>query len=88
MLRQEFGRENLHAMLLWSGQAFAQSTVPASNDEISKETKNLIVTLPLRYQADFDEGPHQATILNPSTGKVIVPHSGRPSAGLQRICRN
>jgi hypothetical protein len=44
---------------LWSSQSLAQSASPLSNTELSKETENPVtrlMTLPLRYQADFLDG--------------------------------
>jgi len=68
------------ALLLWSGQAFAQSTVPVSNDEISKETENPVtrqITLPLRYHPDFDQGPF---------GRMTARFA--PNASFEIVCLN
>jgi hypothetical protein len=54
---------------LYCGNAAAQPKVPAAqaqltNDELSKEAENpvsLLITLPLRYEADFFDGPYYAT---------------------------
>ncbi|MGC2410328.1 MAG: hypothetical protein WA441_10135 [Methyloceanibacter sp.] len=49
---------------LWSGQSLAQSATPISNTELSKESENpvsRVITLSLRYQADFDDGAYNAT---------------------------
>jgi hypothetical protein len=51
-----------------SGNAVGQPAVPATqsavtNDDLSKESENpvsLMITLPLRYEADFDDGPYYA----------------------------
>jgi hypothetical protein len=48
--------------LLWSDEVAPQSLL--SNDEISTEIENPVtrhITLPVRYQADFDDGAYQAT---------------------------
>jgi len=44
---------------LCGGQAVAQSASPISNTELSKESENpvsRVLTLPLRYEAEFDNG--------------------------------
>jgi hypothetical protein len=49
---------------LWSGQSMAQSTPPLSDTELSKDTENPVtrqITLPLRYEADFNDGAYKAT---------------------------
>jgi len=51
---------------LWSGQAPAQSVTPESetDTELSKEIENPVtrlITLPLRYEADFLDGAYKAT---------------------------
>ena len=49
----------LIAAAFWSGQAVAQTPMPITNDDFSKETENPVtrqITLPLRYQADFIDG--------------------------------
>ena len=49
---------------LWSGQSLAQSATPLSDTELSKETDNPVtrlITLPLRYEADFNDGAYKAT---------------------------
>jgi hypothetical protein len=47
----------------WAGRSLAQSAVP-SDPEISKDIENPVTrrtTLPLRYEADFLDGPNKAT---------------------------
>ena len=42
----------------------AQSTPPLSDTELSKDTENPVtrqITLPLRYEADFNDGAYKAT---------------------------
>jgi hypothetical protein len=49
---------------LWSGQSLAQSVTALSNTELSKESENpvsRIITLPLRYGAEFNDGAYHAT---------------------------
>jgi hypothetical protein len=54
---------------LYSGKAVGQPAAPAiqihpSNNDLSKESENpvsLMITLPLRYEADFHDGPYNAT---------------------------
>ena len=49
---------------LWSNQALSRSEAPESDTQISKQIENPVtrrITLPLRYEADFLDGPYQAT---------------------------
>jgi len=49
---------------LWSNQALSQSEATETDTEISKQIENPVthrITLPLRYEADFLDGPYQAT---------------------------
>ena len=58
----------------WADVALAQSLL--SNDEISKEVENPVtrhITLPLRYQADFDDGPYHATKRTFENDQAVVP---------------
>jgi len=60
--------------VVWADQGLAQSL--PSNDEISKEVENPVtrhITLPLRYQADFDDGPYQATKSTFEIDQAVVP---------------
>jgi len=48
---------------LWSGQCVAQSATQISVTDLSKDTENPVarqITLPLRYEADFDDGAYKA----------------------------
>jgi hypothetical protein len=48
---------------LWSNHALSQSETPKSDTEISKQIEIPItrrITLPLRYEADFLDGPYKA----------------------------
>jgi len=61
---------------LWGGQSLAQSTTPISNTELSKETENpvsRVITLPLRYEAEFDNGAYEATKDTFEIDQAIVP---------------
>jgi len=47
---------------VWSGQAVAQSADVSSDAELSKDSMNSVtrhVTVPLRYQAEFQDGPYK-----------------------------
>jgi len=51
---------------LWSSQSLAESEAPANDIDtvVSKEIENPVtrrITLPLRYEADFLDGPYKAT---------------------------
>src|SRR5262244_3622684 len=62
--------------VLASGQSVAQSAAPASDTEISKEIENPVtrrITLPLRYEADFLDGPYKATKDTFSIDQAVVP---------------
>ena len=50
--------------MLWNGQALCQSAITASDTELSKEMENPVtrrITLPVRYEADFLDGPYKVT---------------------------
>jgi hypothetical protein len=64
------GRMKNHAVAVFavaallSGQALAQSAMPISNTDLSKESENpvsRITTIPLRYEAEFNDGAYDAT---------------------------
>lgn len=62
--------------LSWSGRCLAQSAPPVSDTELSKEVDNPVtrqITLPLRYEADFLDGPTQATESIFSINQAVVP---------------
>ena len=49
---------------LWSGGSLAPSAMPLSDTELSKDTENPVtrrITVPLRYEADFNDGAYKAT---------------------------
>jgi hypothetical protein len=59
-----------------SGAGLAQPAASLNNTELSKETVNpvtLLVTLPLRYEAAFDNGPYQATKDTFEVDQAVVP---------------
>jgi hypothetical protein len=61
---------------LWSGQSLAQSPTPLSDTELSKDTENPVtrrITLPLRYQADFNDGAYKATKDTFEIDQAVVP---------------
>jgi hypothetical protein len=61
---------------LWSGQSLAQSATPLSDTDLSKEAENPVtrqVTLPLRYEADFLDGPYKATKDTFEIDQAVVP---------------
>jgi hypothetical protein len=62
--------------ILWSSQSLAQSATPISNTERSKESENpvsRIITLPLRYEAEFNDGAYDATKDTFEIDQAIVP---------------
>jgi hypothetical protein len=66
---------------LCGGKAVGQSAAPAAqtqptNDELSKESDNpvsLLITLPLRYEADFFDGPYHATKHTFDLDQAVIP---------------
>jgi hypothetical protein len=64
----------LAAAALWGAQALAQT--PISDTELSKDTENPVgrrITLPLRYEADFLDGPYRATKDTFEIDQPVVP---------------
>ena len=63
--------------LLWSSTSAAQSAPPAPSDtELSKDIENPLtrqITLPLRYEADFLDGPYKATKDTFEIDQAVVP---------------
>ena len=54
----------------------AQSTPPLSDTELSKDTENPVtrqITLPLRYEADFNDGAYKATKDTFEIDQAVVP---------------
>src|SRR5580704_19151639 len=61
---------------LWSDECVAQSAAPISATELSKEAENPVtrrITLPLRYEADFLDGPYKATKDTFEIDQAVVP---------------
>ena len=61
---------------LWSSQCVAQSAAPISATDLSKDAENLVtrrITLPLRYEADFLDGPYKATKDTFEIDQAVVP---------------
>jgi hypothetical protein len=61
---------------LWSGQCMAQSATAISVTDLSKDTENPVarqITLPLRYEADFDDGAYNATKDTFEIDQAVVP---------------
>ena len=66
----------LIAAAFWSGQAVAQTPMPITNDDFSKETENPVtrqITLPMRYQADFLDGADKLTKSTFELDQAVVP---------------
>jgi hypothetical protein len=66
----------LIASVFWSGQAVAQTLMPITNDDFSKEAENPVtrqITLPLRYQADFLDGADMLTKSTFEVDQAVVP---------------
>jgi hypothetical protein len=61
---------------LWFGAALAQPGPMMNDNELSKEAQNPVtrtVTLPLRYEAGFDNGPYLATKDTFSIDQAVIP---------------
>ena len=61
---------------LWIGQALAQAPVPINNTDLSKDVENPVsrqITLPLRYEADFQDGAYDATKDTFEIDQAVVP---------------
>jgi len=66
----------IFSAVLCGGQAVAQSASPISNTELSKESENpvsRVITLPLRYEAEFDNGAYKATKDTLEIDQALVP---------------
>jgi len=64
------------AAILWGGQSLAQTTMPTSDTEVSKETENPVtrqITLPLRYEADLNDGFYKDTKSTFEIDNAIMP---------------
>jgi len=61
---------------LWSGQSLAQTPAPISDTELSKDVENPVtrqITLPLRYEGDFQDGAYDATKDTFEIDQAVVP---------------
>jgi hypothetical protein len=61
---------------LWGGPALAQSAPPESETGLSKDVENPVtqqIVVPLRYEADFLDGPTKATEDTFSLDQAVVP---------------
>ena len=61
---------------LWSSQSLAQSAASISATDLSKDAENPVtrrITLPLRYEADFLDGPYKATKDTFEIDQAVVP---------------
>jgi hypothetical protein len=61
---------------VWSDQCVAQSATPISATDLSKDAENPVtrrITLPLRYEADFLDGPYKATKDTFEIDQAVVP---------------
>jgi hypothetical protein len=66
----------LAIVLLWSSRLLAQSAGPASDAELSKESANPVtryITVPLRYEAEFEDGFHKDTKSTFELDQAVVP---------------
>jgi hypothetical protein len=67
--------------VLYGGKAAAQPAAPAiqtqqTNNDLSKESENpvsLLITLPLRYEADFHDGPYNVTKDTIDLDQAVLP---------------
>jgi hypothetical protein len=61
---------------VWGGRAVAQSADVSSDAELSKDSVNPVtrhITVPLRYQAEFQDGPYKATKSTFELDQAVVP---------------
>ena len=61
---------------LWSSQSLAQSGAPLSDIDWSKEAENPLtrhITLPLRYEAEFQDGADKLTKSTFEIDQAVVP---------------
>jgi hypothetical protein len=63
---------------LWGGQSAAQSDLSESDTEVSKDVENPVtrrITVPFRYEADFNDGAYKATKDIFSLNQAVLPLS-------------
>jgi len=61
---------------LWVGQALGQTPAPITNTDLSKDAENPVarqITLPLRYEGDFQDGAYDATKDTFEIDQAVVP---------------
>lgn len=66
----------LVSAVLWAGPCLAQSVPEISDTDLSKDVENPVtrqITLPLRYEADFNDGPYAATKSIFQINQAVVP---------------
>jgi hypothetical protein len=59
-----------------AGQSLGQSSTPLSDTELSKESENpvtRVITLPLRYEAEFNDGPYKAVKDTYEIDQAVLP---------------
>src|ERR1700745_1593988 len=64
------------AETLWPSRALGQSPAPLSNTDVSKEVQNpvtLNITVPLRYEAEFNDGPYNSTKSTYEFDNAVLP---------------
>jgi hypothetical protein len=64
--------------VLWSGQSLAQADQSDTDTDISKDVENPVtqrVTVPSRYEADFNDGAYKATKGIFSLDQAVLPFS-------------
>jgi hypothetical protein len=64
--------------VLWSGHSLAQSDDSDTDTEISKDVENPVthrITVPFRYEADFNDGAYKATKDIFSLNQAVLPFS-------------
>ena len=67
--------------VLWSGQSLAQADLSDTETEISEEVENPVthrITVPLRYEADFNDGAYKATKDIFSLNHAVLPSPRGP----------
>ena len=73
---QRLGALVLVIVSVWGGRAVAQSADVSSDAELSKDSVNPVarhITVPLRYQAEFQDGPYKATKSTFELDQAVVP---------------
>jgi hypothetical protein len=74
--RREFLVAAVAVGALWSGRSWAQELTSDRNTEVSKDTENPVTrqtTIPLRYEAEFQDGADKATKDTFELSQAVVP---------------